>query len=86
MPSPAATVRVVVPAGARVWFDGNLSTEAGPVRYFTVSPSPENNTAHEVLARWSKGGQELGGSSTIRVPAGQRVTVDFVSAALQRGK
>jgi uncharacterized protein (TIGR03000 family) len=86
MPHRAGTVRVVVPAAARVWFDGKLTTQTGPVRDFRVSLSPERQVAHEVLARWSKYGREVGGSSTIDVQAGQRVTVDFISAELAKGR
>jgi uncharacterized protein (TIGR03000 family) len=85
MPHPVGTVRVVVPAGAHVWFDGQLTPQAGPVRDFKVSPPPGNPAAHEVLARWSKNGREVHGGSTIRVQAGQRVTVDFISAEMSPG-
>jgi uncharacterized protein (TIGR03000 family) len=75
---------VVVPAAARVWFDGKLITQTGPVRDIRVSLWPNSPAAHEVLARWSKNGREVGGSSTIDVQAGQRVTIDFVSTEMEK--
>jgi uncharacterized protein (TIGR03000 family) len=83
MPSPTGSVRVVVTANARIWFDGELTSQTGPVRVFTPPPGTDNAT-HTVEARWSREGREVHGGSTIQVHTGQRVTVDFVTPEVEK--
>jgi uncharacterized protein (TIGR03000 family) len=86
LPSPAGSIRVIVPASASVWLDGQLTPQTGPVRLFAAPLQPGSGPTHEIKARWWKGGKEIRGGQQIRTEPGQRVTVDFVTPALEKGR
>ncbi|MCE9561310.1 MAG: TIGR03000 domain-containing protein [Planctomycetes bacterium] len=72
-PAPA-TVTVMVPDGAQVWFNGNETNTTGSSRVFT-SPTiqPGQSTTLSVQARWD------GSTRSMQVPmeAGDNMTIDL---------
>lgn len=48
----AATLRVIVPAGAAVWFDGTANTQSSPTRSYTT-PVLNGPTAVAIKAQWA---------------------------------
>jgi uncharacterized protein (TIGR03000 family) len=76
-----ASVRVLVPADARVWFDGDPTRQTGADRTFTTPDLPEGRRYRYVVrARWTAGGKTVTQTRTVRFHAGDRVTVDFLTA------
>jgi uncharacterized protein (TIGR03000 family) len=80
-PAAAATIRVLVPAGAEVWFDDVPTAQGGTQRLFVTPPLGEGQTyPYEVRARWGSAGAEMNRTRTIHVAAGDRLTVDLRTA------
>lgn len=77
-----AHVRVLVPSGAEVWFDGSKTTQAGNSREY-VSPSlaPDTTYSYEVRARWMDNGKPVEETRKVMVRAGSQATVDFTQPA-----
>jgi uncharacterized protein (TIGR03000 family) len=73
-----ARIRLIVPAGARVWFDNSATRQAGSVRSFE-SPelTPGKDYGYDVTARWTENGKEVTRTRHVGVSAGSSVTVDF---------
>jgi uncharacterized protein (TIGR03000 family) len=78
-PGNTAHIRLIVPAGAEVWFGGTATRQAGPVRDFE-SPelTPGKDYAYGVTARWTEGGEEMTRTLRVSVRANSSVSVDFV--------
>jgi uncharacterized protein (TIGR03000 family) len=73
-----ATVKVLVPADAQVWFDGNPTSQTGEVRTYGTPPLDPNKAFHyDVRARWSENGRVVDQTRRVEVRAGQRQDVDF---------
>jgi uncharacterized protein (TIGR03000 family) len=72
-PAPA-TVTVVVPDGAQVWFDGKEVTATGTSRVFT-SPAlqPGQSSVLSVKARWGGSTREL----QLPIRSGDKMSVDI---------
>jgi uncharacterized protein (TIGR03000 family) len=74
-----ARIRVVVPDGARVWFDNQPTKQTGSVRNFE-SPAlkPGHEYTYDVKAQWrDQNGKEVTRTRHIDVRANGSVTVDF---------
>jgi uncharacterized protein (TIGR03000 family) len=78
-PDNAAHVRVVVPADAQVWFDGNATKATGPVRRFdSPALTPGRQYTYDVKARWrGADGKEVTQTRHVDVAANADVDVDF---------
>ncbi len=77
-PAAPASIRVLVPSGAEVWFDDTPTTQVGPQRLFVTPPLGEGQTyPYEIRARWTSAGTAVARTRTIRVAAGDRLTVDL---------
>jgi uncharacterized protein (TIGR03000 family) len=77
----AATVTVLVPADALLFFNGTRTTKTGGERVFSTPPLPVGKNFHYiVVARWTKDGKTVEQKRTVRVTAGAKVRVDFLTA------
>ena len=78
-----ASVRLIVPANAEVWFDGNRMSETGTVRDY-VSPAAlvaGSEYYYQVRVRSMKNGQPVDQTRKVIVRAGAVTTVDFTTQA-----
>jgi uncharacterized protein (TIGR03000 family) len=73
-----AHVRLVVPADAEVWFDGEKTSQTGTAREF-VSPPLTLGTdyAYEIRARWMENGKPVDQTRSVTVRAGSLTIVNF---------
>jgi len=81
----AASIEVLVPAGAEVTFDGKKTRQTGQTRRF-VTPALAGGTlyTYEVRATWAEpSGSQVIGIRSVDVAAGQNVVVDFRDAEAQ---
>jgi uncharacterized protein (TIGR03000 family) len=76
----AAHIRVFVPEGAKLWFEGTPTSQTGSVRFFT-SPElqPGRSYAYHVRAEWMVNGAPVSKSREVTVHSGDAVTVNFKS-------
>jgi len=74
-----AHIRVIVPdPNAQVFFNGALTQQTGPDRFFeTPALSPGNNYTYTIRANWTQNGQPMSKERTLNVTAGQWSVVDF---------
>lgn len=74
----SATVNVVVPNGAQVWFDETLSpAKDGKWSYTTSKLEPGKTYVLKVKARWEQNGQDQNYEIPLRVVAGDNMTLDL---------
>jgi uncharacterized protein (TIGR03000 family) len=74
----SATMKVVVPANAEIWFEGSKTGQSGTTRTFVSPPlEPGRGFTYEVRARWTEGGKEVERTRQLHVHAGENVQVDF---------
>jgi uncharacterized protein (TIGR03000 family) len=80
VPPAAALMTVRVPADAEIWFSGDKTAQQGAQRRF-VTPGLEGGRyfTYEVRARWKENGKAIERVQTVRVHAGDRLTVDFLA-------
>jgi uncharacterized protein (TIGR03000 family) len=77
--SPANLV-VTLPADARLYFDGALTRQTGPVRNFDTPPlNPGVNYTYELKAELDRDGHVQTQTQRVRVRAGETTRVDFSS-------
>jgi uncharacterized protein (TIGR03000 family) len=71
-----ATIRLQVPEGARVWFDGEATSQSGADRIF-VSPAltPGYAYSYHIRVQWHENGQAVERTRDITVHAGDRINV-----------
>jgi uncharacterized protein (TIGR03000 family) len=77
-----ASVRLIVPANAEVWFDGTKMSETGTVREY-VPPGklePGSEYAYQVRVRWMQNGQPVDQTRKVILRAGAVTTVDFTTS------
>jgi uncharacterized protein (TIGR03000 family) len=74
-----ASIRVTVPAGARVWFNDEKTTQTGSERLFESPPlSPGAHYSYHIKAQWrDQDGEEVIQTQRAVVSAGANVSVDF---------
>jgi len=77
-PAERAYIRVHVPGGAAVSFDGSPTQQTGTDRLFTSPPLASGGVyTYNVSARWTANGKEHEETRTVRVIPGQTVAVAF---------
>jgi uncharacterized protein (TIGR03000 family) len=75
-----ATVTVIVPADADVFFDGSPTDETGTQRIFTTPPlTPGQTFYYDIDAQWAANGQSFDQTRKLTLTAGANVTVDFTT-------
>jgi uncharacterized protein (TIGR03000 family) len=74
----AATIRMSVPTGAQVWFDGAATTQTGAVREF-VSPSltPGSEYLYHVRVQWAENGKTVERNRDVTVHSGDRIHLNI---------
>lgn len=73
-----AVVRITVPEGAAVWFDGNPTQQTGTERKFSSPPLPPGNSYHyEIRARWLEGGKPVEQTQIVGVRGGEHHHIAF---------
>jgi uncharacterized protein (TIGR03000 family) len=76
----AAVLRLLVPADARLWINGQATVQGGTVRSFVSPPLPEGHQFfYDVLAVWVEDGKPLARRRKILVFPGDRLTVDIAA-------
>jgi len=77
-PGNRARIRLIVPAGAKVWFGNTATQQTAPARHFE-SPelTPGKDYVYDITARWTENGKEVTRTRHVGVSAGSSVTVDF---------
>ncbi|MBV9123906.1 MAG: TIGR03000 domain-containing protein [Planctomycetes bacterium] len=74
----AVHIRIVVPADAQVWFDGDKTNQTGTLREFQSPPlTPDHDYTYHVRARWMQNGQEVNRDETLVVHANDHIIVDL---------
>ena len=81
------SIRVQVPAQARVWFDNQPTNQTGPVRNFESPPlTPGQEYRYTVRAIWSENGHEIQRQQVVSFPAGDPVSIDFTTSMVTVGR
>jgi uncharacterized protein (TIGR03000 family) len=75
-----ASIEVLVPANAKLWFDGKETSQTGPDRFFaTPALEPGKTFTYEVRATWTdSNGQPVTRTREVQVQANRPVLVSFV--------
>ena len=69
---------VRVPASARVWVNGDATTQTGSRReYISNDLTPGKSYIYTIKARWTEGGKPVEREKRVRVHGGERQVVDF---------
>lgn len=75
----SVNLRVIVPPDARVWFNGQPTTEQGRVRVFESPPlTPGRDYTYDIRAEWQDNGRPVTQTRHVDVQAGDSLTVDFM--------
>lgn len=73
-----AMVQVIVPADAKVWFDGTSTKQTGTDREFvTPKLTPGDNYSYTVKAQWMEDGKPVDRTMKVKVQANKVSLVDF---------
>jgi uncharacterized protein (TIGR03000 family) len=82
-PGNMARVRLIVPADAKVWFDGKETKQGGTERRFeSPALTPGRAYSYDVKVRWrDREGKEMTRTRQVDVSANANVTVDFTAPA-----
>jgi uncharacterized protein (TIGR03000 family) len=73
------TVRVPAP-DTQVWFDDHRTQQGGIQRFFDSPPLESGTYSYTIRAKWRQNGRDREQTRTVRIQAGQQVTVDFARA------
>jgi uncharacterized protein (TIGR03000 family) len=75
-----ATIRVRVPSDARIWIEGEATSQGGNDRTF-VSPSlaPGSQYVYHIRAQWNENGKAVERNREVTVHAGDRVNLNMAS-------
>jgi len=82
-PAPVATnsarLTIEVPADARLWIDGQLSNQTGPVRTYETPATLEPGRAYSyrLVAEWVENGQTVSRERTVQFAAGNQLLVNL---------
>jgi uncharacterized protein (TIGR03000 family) len=73
-----AHIRLIVPAGAKVWFGQSATQQTGAVRWFE-SPqlTPGKQYTYDVKVTWNENGKEMTRTRQVDVSANSNTTVDL---------
>jgi uncharacterized protein (TIGR03000 family) len=75
-----ARIRVIVPAGAEVWFDKTKTTQDGTDRVFETPPlTPGKTHIYTVRARWTDGTRDVEQFRVMGVRAGETAKLTFTA-------
>jgi len=76
-----AYLEVKVPADAKIWVDGVLTTQTGSVRHFTSPALDAGQTfTYDMRARWfDVSGQPIEQARQVKVRANDRIGIDFTT-------
>jgi len=76
----AATIGMQVPSGARIWFDGQATTQTGSDRTF-VTPTliPGSEYVYRIRVQWDENGRTVEQTRNVTVHAGDRLQVNIQS-------
>jgi uncharacterized protein (TIGR03000 family) len=81
-----AEITLVVPAGAKVFFDGAPTRSTGTERLYVSPPLVSGKKHHYVvLVRWQEDGKPVERTRKVPVAAGARVRVDFTAPGEEKG-
>jgi uncharacterized protein (TIGR03000 family) len=82
-PSNTATIEVIVPADAKVWFDDSPTQQTGSERLYVSPPLTPGDTYHYVVtAQWrGDDGKDVVRKQRVSVRANETSSVDFVPRA-----
>jgi uncharacterized protein (TIGR03000 family) len=73
-----ATVRVLMPPSAKLWFDGAATSQTGAVRSFTTPPLDAGKTySYKVRACWLEDGRPVVRSQVVKVTPGATAELDL---------
>jgi uncharacterized protein (TIGR03000 family) len=73
-----AGIRVLVPADAEIFFDGERTTQKGTERLFITPPLQAGKKYHyDLLARWKEDGKTVEQKRQVEVSGGTTVRVDL---------
>jgi uncharacterized protein (TIGR03000 family) len=76
----AATVRIHVPASARVWIEDAATSQSGPDRTFVSPPlAPGQEYVYHIRAQWNENGQVVERHRKVTVSAGDRINLNLAS-------
>jgi uncharacterized protein (TIGR03000 family) len=82
LPRNTATIRLHVPAGARVWFDGEPTQQKGTERVFHSPPLvPGKRYRYEIRAEWTKNGKRVEEKRNVQVRANAEAEADLTRPA-----
>jgi uncharacterized protein (TIGR03000 family) len=74
-----ATIELVVPADAQVWFNGQATAQTGSVRRFVTPPLNANGDySYEVKVRWTRNREPVEETRNIPVVAGAFRRLDLL--------
>jgi uncharacterized protein (TIGR03000 family) len=83
-PAPCQ-VEIRVPPTAKVWFDGDATTQTGNMRLYSSPPIQTGKTfTYQVTAKWMDGDKEVAQTRTVEVRAGRTTVVDFTQPAPEK--
>jgi uncharacterized protein (TIGR03000 family) len=69
-------IRVRVPADAKIWFNGEATSQRGEVRNFqSPALTPDKRYSYDLRATWQKDGKTVERTRHLRVHAGDQVSV-----------
>jgi uncharacterized protein (TIGR03000 family) len=76
--APRVLIKVRVPAGTRLWFNGTRVPSKGRVLKFRTPPlKPGKEYAYDVRARWKENGRTVTQSRRVLVVPGRNLVVKF---------
>jgi uncharacterized protein (TIGR03000 family) len=77
--SNGAHITVQVPADARLWIDGQLTSQTGAVRTFETPalPDPGRTYSYRLRAEWTNNGQPVVRERTVEFGAGNQLVVNM---------
>jgi len=81
-PDNTAQITVQVPdANAKVWFEGQLTSQRGREREFMSPPlDPGRTYTYDIRAQWNQDGRMVDQTQHVQVTAGHQVLVNFNAA------
>jgi uncharacterized protein (TIGR03000 family) len=78
-----AFIEIMVPAQAQITFDGTMTQQTGPVRFYSTPPITGNST-YEVTATWKdQTGNDVRRTRTVHVAPNQQTFVNFMDHQAQ---
>jgi len=76
----SASIQVIVPPNAQLWFDGTKTQQTGSTRFFTTPPlTNTQNATYEVRATWTdQSGNTVNRTRRVQVTPNQQAVVNFM--------